>query len=761
MESRVNRAKKSLLIIFVVLLFSLFLFFVSCDSSLSGSGNIVETPEEAAPSDPGTSGGGGGGFTPQPELKNDLFEKSNTELEVRSINNPSALASEIKSKGYTTVVLSDSITTIPAKSFLSCSSLTEVAFTDNVIKIGEDAFAACTGLTKVIVPDSVTSIGVRAFSDCTSLEEVTLPAGMTTIANQLFQNDKALTTVNIGSVNTEGPLSRDASENKIQVVGDFAFYGCEALSDWSMFDSLVSIGNGAFGDTGFTEVVLPETLKELSEMAFEECEKLDEFTFPACLNEIPEYFFLNAKAPLTNLVIPNNYISIGANAFSGCTGLKSIAFPNQLESIGISAFYQSGLKGTLNIPASVTEIESFAFKECNEIENIVINGCPNIANNVFEEMDRLKTVTINGNGFLSLNTLLFGNCSALTSFSAKDVTITNIGAQAFYNCGALKTINISATSSNLFIGDSAFRWCSSLQTAEGITNNAIYIGSYAFYGCSSITKAPFSKNINFLGDHAFYECKMLESVDLSAAISLKSNPHSSNDSENNLLEQAFTGCESITEARLPNHENFKNIPFHIFDGCKNLTSIQIPNYIETIEEFAFNNCENLKSITFVDKYGSKSYGYGSNLKVIKAAAFDHCTSLFKDSNEESFTLPNSVIYIGDAVFLGCPLSVIDLSQLEGLTHIGDYAFSYNDILYSITLPSNLETIGGHAFFGDDNLQKVVIPSSVTSIGEDAFGSCSYNIELKLMDLNLKDTPNYPWGVQEGNISQAGPMDLFY
>lgn len=756
MESRVNRAKKSLLIIFVVLLFSLFLFFVSCDSSLSGSGNIVETPEEAAPSDPGTSGGGGGGFTPQPELKNDLFEKSNAELEVRSINNPSALASEIKSKGYTTVVLSDSITTIPAKSFLSCSSLTEVAFTDNVIKIGEDAFAACTGLTKVIVPDSVTSIGVRAFSDCTSLEEVTLPAGMTIIANQLFQNDKALIRVNIGSVNTEGPLSRDASENKIQVVGDFAFYGCEALSDWSMFDSLVSIGTGAFGDTGFTKVVLPETLRELSEMAFEDCEKLVSFTFPKCLNEIPEYFFSNATAPLTYLVIPNNYTSIGANAFSGCTGLESITFPSQLKSIGISAFYQSGLKGTLNIPASVTEIKSFAFKECNEIENIVINGCPNIANNVFEEMENLKTVTINGTGPLELKTLLFGNCSALTSFSAPNVTITNIGAQAFYNCGALETIEISGTNDYISIGDSAFRECKSLKTADKITNKAKIINPYAFFGCSELEKAPFSENILIIGSHAFMNCSKLEGVDLSKAKNL---------TDGNLGEQAFEGCESLNSASFPNHNRFTVIPFHIFDGCKKLTSIQIPDYIKTIKECAFNNCESLKSVTFINSSGSNSYGSGSNLKVIEAAAFDHCKSLFIDANE-NFAFPKGITTIGDAAFNECPIQNLDLSELAELKSIGAYAFSYNKDLRSVRLPEGLESIGDYAFLGDSSVEMIVLPKSVQTVGARAFESIPY-ITLYVQNESLKDSLNYPWGISypedqiKFGLDGPGPMGPWY
>lgn len=59
---------------------------------------------------------------------------------------------------------------------------------------------------------------------------------------------------------------------------------------------------------------------------------------------------------------------------------------------------------------------------------------------------------------------------------------------------------------------------------------------------------------------------------------------------------------------------------------------------------------------------------------------------------------------------------------NGVTSIGEYAFSNCASLGSITMPNGLKSIGHHAFASCSNLKNISIPGSVTSIGMTAFAS---------------------------------------
>jgi hypothetical protein len=60
---------------------------------------------------------------------------------------------------------------------------------------------------------------------------------------------------------------------------------------------------------------------------------------------------------------------------------------------------------------------------------------------------------------------------------------------------------------------------------------------------------------------------------------------------------------------------------------------------------------------------------------------------------------------------------------EGVTHIGEWAFSGCESLASITLPAGLTAIGNKAFSGCESLESITLPASLTAIGMMAFGDC--------------------------------------
>lgn len=91
-------------------------------------------------------------------------------------------------------------------------------------------------------------------------------------------------------------------------------------------------------------------------------------------------------------------------------------------------------------------------------------------------------------------------------------------------------------------------------------------------------------------------------------------------------------------------------------------------------------------------------------------------------NVKSITINEGVTNIGENAFSDCD----DLTSIEipnSVTGIDLYAFGSCSNLKSIEIPSSVTSIGSSAFQGCDSLTSIEIPSSVTSIGIFAFHSC--------------------------------------
>ena len=63
---------------------------------------------------------------------------------------------------------------------------------------------------------------------------------------------------------------------------------------------------------------------------------------------------------------------IGDSCFDSCMNLKTLSFPNTLESIGFSAFADCKRLTELILPDSITEIDCFAFQDCRGLKKVVL-----------------------------------------------------------------------------------------------------------------------------------------------------------------------------------------------------------------------------------------------------------------------------------------------------------------------------------------------------------------------------------------------------
>ena len=130
---------------------------------------------------------------------------------------------------------------------------------------------------------------------------------------------------------------------------------------------------------------------------------------------------------------------------------------------------------------------------------------------------------------------------------------------------------------------------------------------------------------------------------------------------------------------------------------------------------------------FVTKIGENAFAGSAVTSVsmpegitsIGQYAFSGCQNL------ESVTLPESLTTLGSEAFYGCK-NLESVALPESLTTLGDRTFEACELLKTIKIPSGVTAIPDQCFYGCSSLESVTIPEGVTAIGYDAFSGCKFN-----------------------------------
>ena len=137
---------------------------------------------------------------------------------------------------------------------------------------------------------------------------------------------------------------------------------------------------------------------------------------------------------------------------------------------------------------------------------------------------------------------------------------------------------------------------------------------------------------------------------------------------------------------------------------------------DTADSLVINGNGEMAEYAFRDWSQIKTVVIEEGVTTIGQDAFSYCTSL------TSVTIPASVTTIGQGAFYGCNgLTSVTISA--GVTTIGQDAFLGCTGLTSVTIPASVTTISQAAFYDCTSLTSVTIPASVTTIGQGAFGWC--------------------------------------
>ena len=173
--------------------------------------------------------------------------------------------------GLTSITIPNSVTSIGQGAFYGCSGLKKVIVKDiaawcgikfdnsdsNPLSYAHHLYSdEDTEITNLVIPNSVTSIGAEAFQSCSGLTSISIPNSVTSIGDLAFFGCKGLTSITI--------------PNSVTSIGDGAFFGCKGLTSITIGNSVTSIGSRAFCRcSGLTSVTIPNSVTSIGSWAFD------------------------------------------------------------------------------------------------------------------------------------------------------------------------------------------------------------------------------------------------------------------------------------------------------------------------------------------------------------------------------------------------------------------------------------------------------------------------------------------------------------
>lgn len=279
----------------------------------------------------------------------------------------------------------------------------------------------------------------------------------------------------------------------------------------------------------------------------------------------------------------------------------------------------------------------------------------------------------------------FGNYKEVTGHENGFSENTNITGITFEEGSQIK-----------WIGDHAFKNCSSLKTINNVPAGLTDINEWCFES-TALESVDLSKtNVTIMKDGVFFNNKSLTSIQLPNKLE-------------NFWDNAFNGCTVLNNIVMPS--TVVGIYNSVFEGCTSLSNVTWNEGCTTLGNHVFKNCP-LAAVTFPKTLGSiGEWAFeGTKLETVDL------------SNTQITRLPKGCFY-------NCQ-QLSDVKLPIALTDIGECAF-YKSAIASITFPSSLQKIDAWAF-QFTQLTNVVIPTKTGHIGDGAF---SDNANLNTVVVN--------------------------
>lgn len=347
-----------------------------------------------------------------------------------------------------------------------------------VTSIGEMAFRNYLALKEINLHDAITHIGERAFI-YSALTEVTIPKGLTELSPQVFDST---------------PLKSIVIPDNIKKIGEMAFCLCDNLETIVIGDGVTEIGNQAFEiwNSSAVSVILGKNVTTMGSHVFDGCTGT---------------LTITGNIPFTESSEGNNQ-----NAWIRAAKFTEIIIGDEVETIPDYAFYSYNLpqltkitvgKGVKSIGNRVihnvlSEVDIKDLKSYCQIDlkSSLLEGAKLLVNG------RMTSDLVIPDGVTQIPSYAFHGCTNLQFVTIPD-SVTSIGSAAFYGCKELISVNGAASLSE--IGVSAFNGCSKLAYMP-VTSNLTRIYASAFDSCSELRLSSSPVNVMTIGSNAFSGC---------------------------------------------------------------------------------------------------------------------------------------------------------------------------------------------------------------------------------------------------------------
>jgi hypothetical protein len=687
----------------------------------------------------------------------------------------------------------NSVTTIGANAFEGCTRLTSITIStiDSLLNtIGTNAFQGCTNLKNITPPNELTTISDSAFDGCSSLDMMYFSSlsKLTTIGSNVFKACSSLVWITFPAT--------------ITYIGSNAFKSCNNLSYISFSGTIpVYVGDNAFSDISDESILY--YVNSSSNNISSYFKRIITYSLNGSQATITKFEPTNytGSVDIPSSIGGNNVISINADAFDNCTGITEITIPSAITSIGNYSFkscsslrsisvsptnnnYSSDIYGVLydknktrlilsprsntitaySIPSTVISVDSYAFRG-NRLSLLEIPASiTTINSDAFELCDSLESVLFVGddpikplggsafNGISQTSTAYYqndpdSNISAWTQFKSKfgytvdlsdNVLIRQFRPQEYSGSvyipdtiggknvtsiigitetdgsvrgvfqGCKNITNIILSNFITYLDNYAFQNCEALRSIN-IPDSVTYIGNNTLDGCSTITTILFGSNSQLItiGDEAF-NALQINSMTVPANVT-------------SIGKGAFKNCSQLTSVTFAENSELKTIGNQAFLDCGNLTTFEIPNSVTLIEDNAFENCSLLTSVVFRGNIPVKF-----NTDVFEDISTDAIAYYIGDPNTNLSSWPNfkrQITYLVDAS------NNVTIRAFDSKTYDG--TFTIPDTIWN----KPVTTIHEDAFEYCHNLSSITVPNTVTTIGANAFRDCSNLTEIIVSPTN--------------------------
>ncbi len=274
------------------------------------------------------------------------------------------------------------------------------------------------------------------------------------------------------------------------------------------------------------------------------------------------------------------------------------------------------------------------------------------------------------------------------------------------------------------IADGAFQGNMDL-TSVTINQQLESVGDYAFESCSHLFSVKFANSVKHIGVGAFSMCPSLEFVSLGSNakeidkgaffFDTKLRAFSCPKQLESIGDYAFA-FSGVTTVIMNN--KLKTIPDRLFYGCDMLQSVKLPKNLESIGNYSFAECEQLD----VDEF------------------------------------PETLDSIGDCAFKDCGITDVEFYGSK----IGEYAFSENGTMETVSFTDNLKEVKPLAFSGTI-VKKIQLPNNADYENGAFAGIKTANYELSEANENytvqdgvvytkdMKTLVYYPAGVYDSEL----------